>query len=296
MLDIGLCAQVACIWEVTARKPGNVTRYDDFDDVTYLDFLLSAAAITPVLAAACQRRVGETVLQGVRATRQVIGTNTNLGILLLLSPLAAVPEGEDLQLGVEKVLADLDIQDSCLVYEAIRLAAPGGLGAVAEQDIRTQPTQPLREVMALVAERDLVARQYADGFAEVFNEGLPALRQGLQRTGSLEGAIVVSHLHLMASHPDTLIARKCGQAVAEEAARRARQVVGADWPSRWEDWSALQKFDAWLRADGHRRNPGTTADVVTACLFVALRQGVLSLPLTPSWQLANSREQGREIE
>src|SRR5437763_9709962 len=94
MLPVGLCVQLACVWEATARKPGNVHRYRDFDDSTYLDFLLSAAASAPVLEGAAGRPVGETVLAAVRATRQVVRTNTNLGILLLLAPLAAVgPEG-----------------------------------------------------------------------------------------------------------------------------------------------------------------------------------------------------------
>ena len=101
MADVGLWAQVACVWEATARKPGNVTRFHDFEDSTYLDFVLSAAAIGPVMATACQRKIGATVLEAVRATRQVVRTNTNLGIVLLLTPLAAVREGEELRSGVE---------------------------------------------------------------------------------------------------------------------------------------------------------------------------------------------------
>jgi triphosphoribosyl-dephospho-CoA synthase len=137
--------------------------------------------------------------------------------------------------------------------------------------------------MALAADRDLVARQYADGYAEVFDEGLPALLSALGGTGSLEGAIIAAQLHLMARHPDTLIARKCGLTVAEEAARRARQVVDGGWPTSGEGWTRLEELDAWLRADGHARNPGTTADLVTACLFAALRQGQITLPLAHPW-------------
>ncbi len=143
---------------------------------------------------ACQRRVGITVLEAVRATRRVVRTNTNLGIVLLLTPLAAVPAEEELRGGVERVLAGLDVEDSRLVYEAIRLAAPGGLGRASEQDVYTEPTQTLRQVMALAADRDLVARQYANGFAEVFDDGVPSLSAGLQSTGSLEGAILFAHL------------------------------------------------------------------------------------------------------
>src|SRR5262245_58243539 len=93
MLPVGLCVQLACVWEATARKPGNVHRYRDFEDASYLDFILSAAAIAPVLEGAAGRPVGQTILDAVRATRLVVRTNTNLGIILLLSPLAAVPPG-----------------------------------------------------------------------------------------------------------------------------------------------------------------------------------------------------------
>src|SRR5437868_14215473 len=124
MLSIGLCAQLACIWEATARKPGNVHRYKDFEDVSYIDFLASAAAIAPVMENAPNRRVGETVLDAVEATRQVVTSNTNLGIILLLAPLAAVPRSESLETGVKCVLETLRVSDSRDVYRAIRLARP----------------------------------------------------------------------------------------------------------------------------------------------------------------------------
>jgi triphosphoribosyl-dephospho-CoA synthase len=277
LLSTGLCAQAACVLEATARKPGNVHRFCDFDDVTYLDFILSAAAIAPVLETAGQHRVGETVLEAVRATRQVTDTNTNLGIVLLLAPLAAVPPEGDVTTGVERVLEALDVEDAHLVYQAIRLAVPGGLGEAAEQDVRSEPTQTLRQVMSLAAGRDLVARQYADGFREVLHDGLPALCRGLEQTTSLEEAIIFCHLHLLAAHPDSLIVRKCGRAVADEASRRARQVLAERWPHTAGGRRALTELDGWLRADGHRRNPGTTADLVTACLFVALRTAIIHL-------------------
>jgi triphosphoribosyl-dephospho-CoA synthase len=277
-LPVGLCAQAACLLEATARKPGNVHRFRDFDDATLMDFLLSAAAVGPVLAGARGRRVGETVLAAVRATRRVSPGNTNLGIILLLAPLAAVPPEEPLPAGVEAVLSRLDREDARLVYQAIREAAPGGLGDVPEQDVKGEPTLTLREVMALAAGRDLVARQYADGFREVFGEGVPALRAALERTGWLETAIITCHLHLMARFPDTLIARKRGQAEAEESAALARRVLEAGWPDRPGGAGPLAELDDWLRAEGRGRNPGTTADLVTVCLFVALREGIIPLP------------------
>src|SRR5438128_9084707 len=93
---IALNIQLACIWEATARKPGNVHRFRDFADTTYLDFVHSAIAIAPVLGSATERCLGATVLEAIRATRSLTRTNTNLGIVLLLAPLAAVPNNERL--------------------------------------------------------------------------------------------------------------------------------------------------------------------------------------------------------
>jgi triphosphoribosyl-dephospho-CoA synthase len=280
MLSTGQAATLACLLEVTARKPGNVHRFRDFDDLTYNDFLLSAAAVGPALDHAPCRRVGETVLEAIQATRQVVRTNTNLGIVLLLAPLAAVPSDQELRSGVEAVLDRLDLDDARLVYRAIRLANPGGLGRVAEQDVADEPTLPLRQIMTLAANRDLVGRQYANGFLEVLGVGVPVLRQGLEQTGDVERAIVLCQLQLLAGLPDSLIARKCGSSVAEEASRRALAVLEQGWPCCGD--APLEAFDAWLTTDGHRRNPGTTADLVTACLFAALRDGLPLLSRTDS--------------
>jgi triphosphoribosyl-dephospho-CoA synthase len=276
MGPVGVWAHLACLLEATARKPGNVHRFRDFDDLTFTDLLLSAAAIAPILDHAPHQSVGMTVLEAIRATRQFIHTNTNLGIVLLLAPLAAVPPERELRSDVLNVLDLLSVEDSRLVYQAIRLANPGGFERASEQDIRDEPTLPLKQIMSLAAQRDLVARQYADGFRTVFECGLPALCHALRKTGYLEQAIILCHLHLLAEHPDSLIARKCGSEVAKEASLRARKVLNTSWPTCGDE--PLDEFDAWLRADGHRRNPGTTADLVTACLFVALREGAIRWP------------------
>jgi triphosphoribosyl-dephospho-CoA synthase len=283
MPSIALCAHLACIWEATARKPGNVHRYADFEDLTYLDLLQSAAAVASVLPVASLSGVGKTVLEAVKATRRVAPTNTNLGIVLLLAPLAAVPLSQDLRQGLPRILDTLNVADARAVYEAIRLAAAGGLGRVHEQDIGEEPTKNLREVMALAAERDLVARQYANHFHEVFDDGVPAVCLGLKQTGCLEDAIIYGHLHLMASYPDSLIVRKRGLAEAQEASCRARTVLDHDWPKGKNSQQTLADLDRWLRSEGHSRNPGTTADLLTASLFVLLREGTIDLPPQFPW-------------
>jgi triphosphoribosyl-dephospho-CoA synthase len=288
---LGLYAQLACLWEATARKPGNVHRFADFEDLTYVDLLGSAAAIAPTfnnVALGVTREldfppVGLVVVWGVEATRKLARSNTNLGILLLLAPLASATQTNGLRLGVQKVLNGLTVEDADKVYHSIRLAQPGGLGQVDQQDISTTPTRTLREVMALAADRDLVARQYANGFQEVFEVGVPALQHGLEEYGNLEDAIIGCHLQLLSQYPDSLIARKCGKEVAEEASSRTARVLNAGWPNTKEGHGAIAELDAWLRSDGHRRNPGTTADLVTASLFLALREGIITLPLEVPW-------------
>src|SRR6476660_1622412 len=118
--SIGAAAMLACLYEATAPKPGNVHPGASFPDVTYKDFQVSARLIGPVMREAQSRGVGRTILDAVHATRKAVGTNTNLGMILLFAPLAAVPADEYVSQGVHKVLANLTNEDTRLVYEAIR--------------------------------------------------------------------------------------------------------------------------------------------------------------------------------
>jgi triphosphoribosyl-dephospho-CoA synthase len=281
--DPGELARIACLLEVTARKPGNVHRHADFDDAHYLDFLLSASAIGRGIGLARTEGIGPAIEAAVEDTLRVVATNTNLGMILLLAPLAAVADDFEPRSGVAGILDVLTIDDARCVYRAIRRMNPGGLGRADDQDIDSEPTVTLLGAMRLAADRDLIARQYATAFADVFDLALPALRSSLAAGHPLESSIIASHLQLMASCPDTLIARKLGPSLAEESARRAASVLASGWPDAPDSASQLTKFDAWLRADGHARNPGATADLVAATLFLALRDGTIKLPLPPDW-------------
>jgi triphosphoribosyl-dephospho-CoA synthase len=267
--------------EVTARKPGNVHRFADRQGLHFLDLLLSALAIAEPLDQPGERSVGATVLAAVEATRLVVSTNTNLGIILLLAPLAAVPLQVDLAQGVERVLAGTTIEDARAVYLAIRLAAPGGLGRASEQDVAAEPTVTLRQAMALAAQRDLVARQYANGFQEVLTEALPTLRASLREDARLETAIVTTYLSLLARHGDSLILRKSGPEVGRAVSRKAGEVLDKGWPKSEASRALCEQFDTWLHDQSPPLNPGTTADLITATLFAALRDGTIPLPRQP---------------
>ena len=269
------CAQAACILDVLAEKAGNVHLRRDFSDVGAGDFLLSGAAIAPILDRASGRPLGETILEAVRATSKVARGNTNLGIVLLLAPLATVFRSEDIRVAVSNCLRSTTVNDAVLAYEAIREARPGGLGEVEDQDIHTTPSQTLLEVMSLAEDRDAVARQYARSFVDVFEIGLPALVRANDVGLSTRGATVQCHLEFLASAPDSLIQRKCGVEVAREASTRARRVLAEGWPEKAVARRSFANLDEWLRADGNRRNPGTSADLTVASLFLAIRDGIL---------------------
>jgi triphosphoribosyl-dephospho-CoA synthase len=271
-LSLAQTATMACILEATAPKPGNVHRSADFEDVTFVDFLTSAVAIGPAISRAAEKGVGATVLAAIQATRGVTATNTNLGTVLLLAPLAAVAERVSLRDGVVGVLDRLTADDTRLVYEAIRLAQPGGLGRVADMDVTDQPPSDLREAMAAAADRDLVARQYVNGFQTVLDEVVPWLLEGVRAEWSLTDAILHTQLRILSQYPDSLIQRKCGLPMARQASERAQWALDCGRPGEPGFEQALSDLDFWLRSDHHRRNPGTTADLIAAGLFVGLRE------------------------
>jgi triphosphoribosyl-dephospho-CoA synthase len=269
-------AQLACVLEASAEKPGNITPRHDFADTSYEDMLRSAIALGPELGRAAERGVGDTVLATVRATRRVAGANTNLGIALLLGPLArAALLGGDLRDRTEEVLGALTLHDARAAYAAIREAGAGGLDEPVEHDVRAAPTVTLSDAMAAAAERDSVAAEYVTGYAVTFELGLPALHRALDDGLGPREAIVQLYLELLAAIPDTLVARKRGRRAAERVSVGAASVLAAGGVRADAGRAALEAFDASLRRDGNALNPGTTADLVTAALFVALLEGRL---------------------
>jgi triphosphoribosyl-dephospho-CoA synthase len=264
--------QLACLLEVSAPKPGNVTPAHDFADTTYVDMVRSALALGGVFTRERARRygVGELVADGVRTTSAVAAANTNLGIVLLFAPLvraaATAREHEPLRAAVERTLAHLDVEDAAAAFAAIARARPGGLGEAVEHDVRAPARVSLREAMAAAAHRDSIASEYATGYAIVFDAGLPLLNDALRDGLSALDAIVSLHLGLLAVHPDTLIARKAGEPAARAVSAAAREVRAGT--------RSLADFDASLRSADNRLNPGTTADLVAGTLLAALLDGV----------------------
>ncbi len=133
--------------------------------------------------------------------------------------------------------------------------------------------------MQLAADRDLVARQFVSNFEVVLLRVAPWIAAGLARGWALLDAVVHAHVRLMSEYPDSLIARKCGEALARQAADHAGEVLQLGGPGDGAYEDGLADLDFWLRADGHARNPGTSADLIAAGLFCLLRDEVIEAPL-----------------
>jgi triphosphoribosyl-dephospho-CoA synthase len=282
---ISQAAQLACILEVVSPKPGNVDRQHDFHDTRFEDFLLSAVSIGPAIQSAGRVGVGRTILRAIQNTRRLVTSNTNLGIVLLLAPLAKAcfntnkvkfrhSSAEASMNAIRKelvlILKGLTVQDARLAYQAIRLAQPGGMGQLPLGDISQEPDITLLQAMELVIERDSIAREYVNGFEITFEIGYPALQDALEAQDDTRRAIVQTYLTILSRVPDTLIGRKRGLELARQVSRRAQEVLDADGIYSVEGRQAIAAFDLELRDASHSMNPGTTADLTAAAAFLVL--------------------------
>jgi triphosphoribosyl-dephospho-CoA synthase len=259
---IGDAVRWASGLEVLAPKLGNVHPAARFHDLTVDHFLVAAEHLAS--SADQEQSVGGIVLRAVRNCQSATGTNVNLGIALLVAPLVlAARRG----VSVSQVLTSLDADDAARVYEAIAIARPGGLGRSDAMDVHGPPPPNLINAMRFAADRDSVARQYANNFADLQSIVIPALAESIQRRGDLIFGIRDAQISILSQIPDTLIARKCGKAQAEEIRQCAAEIQSMS-PS--ERSAAEAELDRRLRSDGNRYNPGTTADLIAAGMFVLL--------------------------
>jgi triphosphoribosyl-dephospho-CoA synthase len=259
----------ACELDVIALKPGNVRIGQGAHGMSAQDFVDSARACAPAL---CQSgaSLGQRVLEAIRSTRRVVRCNTNLGIVLLAAPLCrAAQGGADLRTTLVQQLSQLSRADAVQVYQAIRLARPGGMGIRAKHDLANEPKVTLLEAMREAEERDSIARQYVQGFRDVFDVGLAQWQDALARSGDEAWAATQVYLVYLSTWPDSLIERKFGIATAQAVSARARALH-----SQFSSYLHVNDIElqllAWdeeLRSAG--LNPGTSADLTVATAFAA---------------------------
>jgi triphosphoribosyl-dephospho-CoA synthase len=256
----------ACALDIAVRKPGNVSLASPGHGMHAAQFDAAAlAAAGPLFAPGAA--VGTRIEAAVAASLAAAGCNANLGIVLLAAPIAAAAEDAGthahpgtLRQALRGVLDRLDEHDAAGAFRAIALANPGGLGHVPSQDVRSPPQVSLREAMALAAGRDSIARQYANGFADLFDTGLPLVRRAIT-----PATVLQVYLAFLSRWPDSHIVRKHGEAPAHSVMSAAQGFAARADPGAEP---ALAAWDESLKARG--LNPGTSADLTVSTLMLAL--------------------------
>jgi triphosphoribosyl-dephospho-CoA synthase len=270
-------AELALLLEVAGTpKPGNVDRHRDLDGLRFEHYLAGSVGARPGLAAAANGdplgAAFEHAVDGMSAQR---GGNTQFGALLLLVPLAAAAGANRLtSAGAEAVVADTTVEDAADFYRAFEHVdvfvddPPEGADAL---DVRrgTEAVSAVREhglslldVLALGDDEDDDAREWTHGFPRSF--------RAADRIAALDGSVpdraARAFLEALAQRPDTLVAKQHGQERADAVSDRAADLLDADR-------DAIEAFADDLVSEGV--NPGTTADIIAAGLFIALeRDGV----------------------
>lgn len=304
---VSQCLQLAILLEVSAYpKPGNVHRTANFDETRYEHFLASAVAVYPHFKSIAQR--GVDVFQNKISMDQVgVGgtvkkavseialwqrdKNTLLGSIMLLSPMAAaagltMAQKSPFSTGtfrrnLASMVRSTTPHDAVNVYDAIRLASPGGLGKTPKFDVTDAESKQrilssrtsLYDVFMISAPWDSISAEWVNGFHITFDIGYPYLKHEIRETGDINIASVNTFLRILSEVPDTLVARKAGKAKAHWISEEAKIVLDKGGLSTEKGKEQLIKLDRKLHDAGHKLNPGTTADITSAVLAVAILQG-----------------------
>jgi len=303
---VGGCASLAALLEVSAYpKPGNVHRLRDFPGTRYEHFLAGCVSLAPWMGAlaaegARVRDVGGDLGEVGLGThilgaaedmlRWQSGGNVHLGVILLFAPLAAAAgasavdgfaEPAGLRGALREVIGAATPADTVNIYRAIGLAMsrenlgrvdeldvadPSSLGRITEEGVR-----PL-DVFEASRGRDSISSEWATGFSVTFTEGYPYLEEQL-RVGDVNESTVNTFLRILSLHPDSLIRRKRGDEAAWAVSEKARRVLDHGGASTVRGMSMLRELDEELSAEKGGLNPGTSADLTAASLYVLLLSG-----------------------
>jgi triphosphoribosyl-dephospho-CoA synthase len=271
--QLGELYRQACEIEVQAFKPGNVSVYADGHGMSVSDFRISAEVSSKPIChpGYC---LGEKIFYAVKATREAVGCNTNLGIILLCAPLMQavtyVSAEVTLRQALSKVLASTTIIDADWVFKAITLAAPGGLGDSDEQDVHNPATVTLTQAMKIASGKDRIALQYAVDYKDIFDFAVLRYNARLSQWRDKNWAAVFVYAELLTQYPDSHIERKHGNKYTEWVAVRMRQFLEefgqATDPAQLKQ--PLYGLDTEFKSIGV--NPGTTADMTVATILTVL--------------------------
>ncbi len=268
-------AQLALLLEVTSTpKPGNVDRAREYPDLRFEHFMAGAVGVSEGFRMAeAGESVGKSFERAICGMAEQRGGNTQFGALLLLVPLVrAASEKELTPERAAEVVEQTTIEDACEFYRAFEHvdvavddppedmeALDVRRGADAISDIEERELT-LYDVLAASVERDGVAREWVSRFSRSF-EAAERIESG---EGPIPDRAARAFLELLASEPDTFVTKIHDEATAREVTEAARAVLRGDAdPETFAD----QLVEAEV-------NPGTTADLIAAGLFIALDRGL----------------------
>ena len=273
---VAQCAVLAMLFELSSNpKPGNVDRGHDFDDIGFNDFLISAVSAYPVFrrAANGEGSAGSLILDGVQAWKGWnIKSNTHFGSLVLMIPIAiAAGRSGKLAEEVADVLEKSTVDDAIDFYRAFEKAKARVVEVDRfslndenwEQALR-ESGRTLLDLMRLSADHDIVAREWATNYERSLLLA-KRLETEIGRLGQNDG-IVRTFLEALAEVPDSLICAKFGEDMARNISRRAGEAL------QDETLAEAHKLDEDLLAQDI--NPGSTADLIAASLFISLLGGL----------------------
>ncbi len=261
-----------CKLDIESLKPGNISVYSGGKDLSVDDFLNSAKVSAEPITDP-RSSLGLRILNAITATQAAVNTNTNLGMVLLMAPLIQArlekTQGESIKDALTSAVKSSSVQDAVDVYQAIRLAKPGGMGEKDNQDLSEEPSVTLLKTMKISAKWDLIAAQYSNNFDEIFNFGVPRYQALMNKWGDEKWATTGLFLSYLRYYPDSLIERKFGLLKAREISDMISdlemELCHSDSPDRYE--AQLLEIDHHLKRN--LINPGTSADLTAASIFAA---------------------------
>ncbi|MFQ6050454.1 MAG: triphosphoribosyl-dephospho-CoA synthase [Candidatus Hydrothermarchaeota archaeon] len=285
--EIGLISQLASILEASSYpKPGNVHRFYDFEDVCLENFLASGIAIGPPMEELAKASVesfpdvnlGKFILDAVNETKRwQKGGNTNLGIILLFSPLCSSGSVssslKELRTNLKKVVRSTTPEDSKNVYKAIKVvnANVGKLeGEFSIYDVykAERDLPPLWKLMEISSEWDNISREWTYNYEITFEVGFKKITELWEK--NINSAMVETFLTILSKYPDSLIRRKAGMERAVHISRKAKDILKKGGVFTSIGKKEVIKFDRELQKEGNVLNPGTTADLLASSIWLAL--------------------------
>ena len=281
--EIAKLAQIASALEVSGYpKPGNVHRTRDYDDMVFEDFIISGIVIGDTIREACtdvdveNPQLGKYILQAVAETDRWIKNNTNLGIVMMITPIAvaaAISDSfDDIRDNVKLLMSNTSVQDACDLYDAINIADAGGMGEQDEYDVASENAkqelrdnnQTMYDVLKISAPWDMLAREMTSDMPAVFEIGYPTYSELIKEKSQNE-ACVLTFLTILSQVPDTLISRKYDSDEALKVSMMTRDLLNLKDSDDFFD--TVREFDEYLYKNKY--NPGTTADLTAASIFVS---------------------------